>query len=284
MTGYGRSSRVTELGEASIEIKTVNHRFLEVRTRVPSELSSMEIHLDKIVRDHLKRGYCTVHLSIEIGQNNSNTINEEVLNEHIDVLKNVSKAHQIPIESLLPLVGNAPNLFETQSTTLTQNIEKIVKDVCVDAVLAVTSMRLQEGQNMAKDIEQKLASILELKEEIGKLAQNQEKSIFEKYKQKIETFADDSADAPRIETEAAIFAEKADINEEITRIQSHIEQFKTLFNSKFPIGRKMEFLVQELAREANTIASKSASSSITHLVVNIKSELEKIREMVQNVE
>ncbi|MBN2719070.1 MAG: YicC family protein [Deltaproteobacteria bacterium] len=286
MTGFGRGDASAAEAHIVVEIKTVNHRFLEIRSRIPAELGDMEQVLERQVRNRLSRGYCTIHLTVEHSDSGRTRIDEKALVGHIAQLQEIAKRTAVSVDSLLPILASAPDLYELSRAGASDSIRAACIQACDSALGQLIGMRESEGAHMTTDIRQRMDTIAQLNSQIEVHATAHEKLIFDKYHQKIsEMLATVSAtETSRIETEAAIFAEKADINEEVNRLHSHINQMRSVFDEVEPIGRRMDFLVQEMGREANTIASKAVLSEITHMVVAIKGELEKIRELVQNIE
>ena len=286
MTGFGRSEVAAADAHIVLEIKTVNHRFLEIRTKLPSELAGIESALEKCIRNRLSRGYCTVHLTFGHGELASTCISEEKLTRYIRQLQSIAERTQVPAESLMPVLTNAPDLFEVSTASVSDDVRDACLRACEDALDKLLQMRESEGSHMTEDILARLDTIADLNRSIQQNASALEKAIHGKFRSRISELLShgQQPDEKRVETEAAIFAEKADINEEINRLFSHIGQMRNVFNDPGPVGRRMDFLVQEMGREANTIASKSVLSEITHTVVSVKSELEKIRELIQNIE
>ncbi|MBN2529726.1 MAG: YicC family protein [Deltaproteobacteria bacterium] len=286
MTGFGRGISSVSDGQITVEIKTVNHRFLEIRTRVPVELNSLESAIEKEIRNRLERGYCTVHVTYNASDAATVRISENTLTSYIRQLQRIADKTSVPVEALLKVLVNAPDLFETPSASRTEDVVAATVAACQEAVKSVLVMRQSEGEHMANDVWQRLDAIEQQAGLILEKAGLLESSILVRYRARIEDLLPNGQrpDDIRLETEAAIFAEKADINEEINRLFSHVRQMRNVFDEPGAVGRRMDFLVQEMGREANTIASKSVVSEITHLVVSIKGELEKIRELVQNIE
>lgn len=286
MTGFGRGEASAASGQAVVEVKTVNHRFLEIRTRVPAELNSLESSLEKCIRSRLARGYCTVHLSFAYEGLGDIGLSKTRMIHYVEQLKDVAEQTRVQPESLMSALAAAPDLFVQPTPKASDDVAEAALRACNEALDILIRMRETEGAHMARDVESRLEKIHEFTLSISTQAKRLEQEVFEKYRSKIEGLmpSHHSPDVVRIETEAAIIAEKADINEEINRLFSHANQMKDVFREQGPIGRRMDFLIQEMSREANTIASKSVLSEITHMVVAIKGELEKMRELIQNIE
>ncbi len=286
MTGFGRGTSDVAGRRIVVEIKTVNHRFLEVRSRIPHELGDMDIRMESRIRRRLSRGFCNVHLSSGAPDGTVYHINTERLSRHLTALAAAAEAAGLPRESLMPLLANVPDVFEHPLAADDATVEAAL-DACDQAIAQILEMRTSEGAAMAIDIAARISTIGCAAGRIESLSKGMAKAIFQKYRQRIRELLDNPdrpVDDIRVETEAAVLAEKMDITEEITRLRSHLVQMEELLHSDAPAGRSMEFLVQEMGREINTIGAKTELSEVTHLVVSMKGELEKIRELVQNVE
>lgn len=286
MTGFGRGTATAGNAQIVVELKSVNHRFLEIRTRLPGELGGVEIALEKQIRKRLERGYCNVHVSVEQNEVSAYTINTAKLSRYIDMIRETAQTRALPAEYLMLILSNAPDLYESNLFAADDDMQDACLRATRQAIDKLLEMRTVEGANMETDLQERLQQIRKMVDDIDALSSNFERSIFEKYRQKIADILAEhhTPDVKRVETEAAIIAEKADVTEELTRLRSHTEQMRATFRSDGAIGRRLDFLVQEMGREANTIASKSALADVTHIIVDIKGELEKIRELVQNVE
>ncbi len=287
MTGFGRGTAPLGEGRLVIEMKTVNHRFLEIRSRAPREFSAAESMVDKLARKHLNRGHCTVGISFEAAGSESSCLNTAMLESHLSALEKVAAKKGLPLSDMTSVLGQAPDLFSLPSFNDSEDLTAAVSDAFYEAIDKLMSMRRAEGEAMASDIGIKLADIRGTMNKVTTLAQGYAAGTLEKTRGRISELLDGSGieiDMSRVEAEAAVLADRADINEELTRLASHCDQMASLLLETEPVGRRMEFLVQEMGREANTIGAKSASAEITHLVVDFKAELEKIRELAQNIE
>lgn len=287
LSNQGGKATVEQGGEQIVvELKSVNHRFLEIRTKLPGELSGIEVEIEKQIRSRISRGYCNVHITCKQVGAATQRINKKSISAHIEALKQTAKQSGVPVESLMGILNSAPDLYEFPVSTEDPKVPIACAKACDIALDKLITMREIEGAHMAEDIKKRLTRISSLVDQIAVEASSFEKSVLKKFTHKIAEIVshNQSPDQNRIETEAAIIAEKADITEEITRLRSHVEQMNAVFLESIPVGRRMDFLIQEMGRETNTIASKSVLAKVTHMVVGIKGELEKIRELVQNVE
>ena len=270
-----------------VELRSVNHRFLEIRTRAPREIMAAEPLLDKLVRARLSRGHCSANISFESADGPPSRLDRTALESHLDDLSAVASSRGLELEDLTPALAQAPDLFSLSHSMDAKALEAALTTAADEAIDKLLEMREAEGAAMAGDMDDKLAAIRETLDGIAELAAEFPGAALEKARQRIGELISGNGldiDPSRIEAEAALLADRADINEEITRLASHCEQMGVQMKASGPVGRRLEFLVQEMGRETNTIGSKSAISGITHMVVEIKAQLEKIRELAQNIE
>lgn len=287
MTGFGRSRMTSASFSVNVEVKTVNHRFSEINVRMPRQLLKVEDKIKKKINQHLRRGRAEVYIMIE-GEGavtRKIQVDWKLLEEYYLFLNQVREKFNIEGKVLIQdLLTRNEFLHIEEIEAGNEELETLVLSATEEAVLLCKQMRITEGEELNKDL---LASILQLDKNIDTL-KDYAPLVVSAYKErlmkKIEELVPGQFDESRVLTEVAIFADKIDINEEITRLKSHIQQFKQTLNEQEPIGRKLDFLVQEMNREANTIGSKANASNITKKVVDIKSLLEKLKEQVQNIE
>ncbi len=287
MTGFGRGSADLKQGRVIVEIKTVNHRFLEIRCRSPKEMLSIETTIEKKLRSALTRGYCTVNFWIEGAPQDPPMINELLLEAQLARLSSVSNKMELNLTDLIPVLSGCGELFTSSEDSTSDAVENAVKTALEQATEQLLTMRATEGVALGDDLQLHLSQISKTANEIAVFARQWPSLAFKRIGDRVRALIEDQnivVDQGRIESESVILADKADISEEISRLQSHCSQMSSLFNSGGAIGRKMEFIIQEMGRETNTIGSKAAQSEISTLVVDIKTELEKMREQAQNVE
>jgi len=287
MTGYGRGQAQLDGLSFSVEIRAVNHRYGDINIKAPRLLLPLEAQLKKQVSAVLKRGKVDVFITQETaGQVAAQpVVNRPLADAYMQVFKQLVDDYGLP-------GGVDLNLLLAQRDVLTLqdvDIEEQDLSVCLAAALdtalqALLVMRRKEGEATAVDIEQRLALLAELLKEIVVRAPQVPIEWQQKLQERLARLGDDAGDPQRVAQEIAVFADRCDISEEVTRFNSHLEQFRGLLQQDEPVGRQMDFLVQELNREANTMGSKSNDADLTRQVVLLKSELEKIREQVQNIE
>ncbi|KZZ82901.1 MULTISPECIES: YicC/YloC family endoribonuclease [Bacillaceae] len=287
MTGFGRAVQEKDGRTISVEMKSVNHRFCEISVKMPRQLMSVEDKIKKVISGRIRRGRLEAYITID-----GEPIAKRTVSVDWDLLDQLTEAaakmkerygfnDQLTLDGLLKIedVVQVQEEHGDQSRLL-----EAILDTVESAVIELSGMRLSEGRHLLKDIEIRLDDVRAAAEQIEAIAPAVQKSHMEKLSTKLKDLLQTEADESRILTEAAIFAEKADITEEVTRIYSHLQQFSQALHSGEAIGRKLDFIVQELNREANTIGSKANDSRIAAFAVELKSTIEKIKEQVQNVE
>jgi len=304
MTGYGTGTAKDDSMAVSVEIRTVNHRFLDMHIRVPREYQFLENEAAFLLRDAMSRGRVDVgitvtnppeyafHVDYELAHKYMAAVNK--LNaEYASLYGEYGKVHASDMMRLLGLPGVLSNSNEDDLEKSSETAVKIVKLMkkCLQLALeSVLSMRRSEGEALKKDMLQNLVAIENNTGEIRKFSQNAPSEYFEKLCVRLDRLLSQngqhhgSLDPQRLAGEAAILADKCDISEELARMDSHVEQYRSLVYAGEKPGKKLDFLLQEMHREANTILSKSDILEITHLGISIKTDIEKLREQVQNVE
>ena len=277
MTGFGREHIVANGREIIVEIRSVNHRYYEFTSRTPRAYGYLDEKLKGFLKSGISRGKVEASVSI---------YNQAVAKGYLDALRGAADELDLDDDITLSHIMKLPDVFTVVKKTDDEEvIWNEVKDVAQVALDRFVQMRETEGVKMYDDISGRLDYI---EETVGKI-EDQSPSVTESYRERLyakikETLGDKDIDEQRILTEVAIFADKVAIDEETVRLRSHISQFRGLIKSDEPVGRKLDFLVQELNREVNTIGSKANDLTITKMVVDLKAEIEKIREQIQNIE
>ena len=287
MTGYGRAKLSKDDREYQIEIKSVNHRYLDISVRIPKQLSYLEETIKKEIAKKVKRGKIDVFVTFE---NNSLEgkeikINTELAKAYIDELKKLAEKENILSDIQVTEISKYPDVLNIQSS---QDDEKITEEVLETITIAtdnLVQMRETEGNKISEDLLKRLNIINKKVEEIAKLSTGLIEEYVVKLEERInEILKNQEIDKTRLAQEVVIYADKCSIEEEVTRLNSHISQFKNLLNSNEAIGKKLDFIIQEMNRETNTIGSKANNLETTNGVIDIKTEIENIREQVQNIE
>lgn len=288
MTGFGRERCILDSREILVEIRSVNHRYFEFSARTPKAYGYLDEKLKAFLKNDISRGKIEVSVLIynQEGTSAHIEVNKEIALGYIDALRNSAEELDLEDDLTLSNIMRLPDIFTVVKVSEDEEvIWNQVKSTVEKALERFVDMRVTEGMKMYDDIVSRLNF---LEDSVGKIevqSPNTAKAYEERLYAKIkEMLADRNIDEQRIVTEVAVFSEKTAIDEETVRLRSHISQFRNLINSDEPVGRKLDFLVQELNREVNTIGSKAQDLYITKLVVDMKSEIEKIREQIQNIE
>lgn len=288
MTGFGRGSTDQEGGRFTVEIKTVNHRYFDLNIKMPKAFIALEDRMRKLIKEKINRG----KIDVFIMQNNyekqgvNAVLNESLADSYVQCLNKIRERYGIQENITVSLIAKFPEVITVrQEEEDLEILWESLRAPLEDAVNMLVSMREKEGTKLQQNIFVKCDYIKSLLDKIEKRSPQ----VVVEYKQKLTTrlselMQDYTVDESRIAMEIALFADKACLDEEIVRLNSHLIQVKDTLNLDEPIGRKLDFIVQEMNREANTIASKSNDLEITNYVLNIKNEIEKIREQIQNIE
>lgn len=287
MTGFGRGKAQSELFTVNVEIKTVNHRFCEINIRMPRQLLKIEDKIKKKLNQHIRRGRVEVYVTLEGEGIITRSVHADwkLIDEYYQFMKQAKQIYGIEGTITLQDLLSRPDMINIEeSDTGNEELENLVIAAAEKAAVLLKQMRIAEGEELKKDLLGILAQLEIDLAELEKLAPIVVQFYKDRLMKRMQEFTGGQFDETRLLTEAAIFAEKADINEEITRLKSHIGQFVQTLNELEPIGRKLDFLIQEMNREVNTIGSKANDSSIAKKVVEMKSLLEKLKEQVQNIE
>ncbi|MCL6585774.1 MAG: YicC family protein [Anoxybacillus sp.] len=287
MTGFGRSKQTTERMSVIVEMKSVNHRFCEISIRLPRQLVIFEDKIKKVISQYVQRGRVEVFITIE-GEGWTKRklhVDWQLLNDYYEQLKEAAARFMlkdgVTLEQLFQLEGVVEVVEEEVGN---EEVEQLLLTATEEAAKQLKMMREEEGKALTRDIQEQLSVIAQCVQNVHQFA----KEVAEQYRtrlmKRMNEWVQGAIDETRLLTEVAILAEKADINEELTRIRSHIEQVEHTLQRKEPVGRKLDFLVQELNREMNTIGAKANDGRIAVQVVEMKSALEKVKEQVQNIE
>jgi uncharacterized protein (TIGR00255 family) len=288
MTGFGRYEDTINGRDIIVEIKSVNHRYFEFSSRVSRGYGFLDEKLKSYLQTQISRGKIDVYVSIETLEDTDAQVlvNHSVAAGYVNALHELAQRYQLRDDISVATVSRNSDIFTVHKAPEDEEIVwNSVKDVTDRALSAFLRMREAEGMRLKADVLQRAQTILQT---VGKIEERSPQTVIE-YQQKLqlrlaELLSDANIDDQRILTEAAIFADKIAVAEETVRLRSHFEQLFNMLNSDEAIGRKLDFIVQEMNREANTIGSKCVDSQIAYMVVDIKAEIEKIREQIQNIE
>lgn len=288
MTGYGRARQVLNGREITVELRGVNARFLEYSSRLPRAFAFLEDPLKKLVAARVSRGKVELSLTVQntTAADTVVTVNWPLAKGYRDAMTALSEQLELKNDMSVSLIARMPDVLAQTAAPLDEEaLWADVQTVAGQAVDAFLTMRAAEGEKLRADLLSHLDVVEQLVGGIEANTAGRVKAYSDKlYARLQELLADRSIDESRLVTEAAIFADKTAIDEETVRLHSHIAQYRDILSGDGPVGRKLDFLTQELNREANTIGSKCQDVDITRLVVELKSEIEKLREQLQNLE
>lgn len=288
MTGYGRAGALLHGRDIKVELRSVNARFLEYSDRLPRSCAFLQDKLKKLVAARVSRGKVELNLAIQAvtAADTVVTVNWPLAQCYRDALRDLAQRMELPDDLTAGMVARFPDvLAQTAAPANEDELWQDVQAVAQQALDAFVAMRAAEGEKLKADIEDRLAAVESIVGQIERQSAGRVQAYSEKlYARLQELLGDRNIDEGRLVTEAAIFADKTAIDEETVRLHSHVAQYREILALDEPIGRKLDFLTQELNREANTIGSKCQDVEVTRLVVELKSEIEKIREQIQNIE
>ena len=285
MTGFGKSEKKNKDFTFSVEVKSLNNRFIDVTTKTPYNVSQYDKDIVSLVKKECLRGKIIVNVNISNNNEDSLSLNKNKLNAIMDLTKEISKQTKIDNNLLLSDIINFPNVYEEKKIIKTNSNKKLLLSTVKDALKDLNSFRSTEGKNIKNDIDKKIKNVETSLSRIKRKAKTNNITEVKKLIKKINNIIKNinNLDKDRLYQEVALSIEKKDINEEIVRLDSHIQIFKTCLRNKENSGKKMDFILQEMVREINTIGSKTDKIVINHSVVNLKNYIEQIKEQVQNI-
>ena len=288
MTGYGSAKGTVEGLDIHVELKSVNNRYLDCSVRLPRSFLFAEDMVKSLVQKHISRGKVDVFLNVDSSAAGDMTVrvNEGLLKGYVEAIGHIAEEYGLTNDISALSVARFPDVLTVEKRDLdaeaiSAGMEKIVESALQD----FDSMRLREGEKLCEDVLSRLETISSLVSQVEEKAPETVAAYRQRLEQKMaEVLGTAGIDENRILAEAAVFADHIAVDEETVRLRSHMSQLRTMIQGSSPTGRKIDFLIQEFNREANTIGSKCQNSDIAHTVVDLKSEIEKIREQIQNIE
>lgn len=286
MTGFGCGEAQLDGSQLICELRALNHRFLDVRVRMPEELNTHAFFVEQLAREQLSRGRFDVGVRLEGGAGRARLSlprAREVYEGLLRLRDELAPGTDVPVVAL----ASFPQLLLDMAPGQGQGLEQALRDAFKSALLGLDQMREREGQALARELAERLSALRELAAQAKTLSLGVAERQLERLRERLGRLLAEvsvSPDPSRLETELALLADKSDVTEELVRLSSHFDQFEALLAESAPVGRRLDFLLQEMSREVNTLGSKSQDVKLSHLVVDIKSQLEKIKEQVQNVE
>jgi len=286
MTGYGKSSLLSEKFTIESEIKSINSRFLDISLRLPKTLYDKEIELRNIIKKNINRGKVTLNIFLKRdASENGLSYDKDNLNGVVDLLQKIKVDSGITEEIKMSDIMAFQNLIFSDSSEAGDEEFEIVKKAVLESIDKLKIMRAEEGKLLVTDLLERVAKIEKLVEEITHFGKDSVVIYFQKLRERAKELVENLADYDeRLKLELALLSEKYDITEETVRLNSHIQQFRQTLEKNVEVGKKLNFVIQEMNREANTINNKSVSLDISNRGMEIKEELEKIREQIQNIE
>jgi len=288
MTGFGRGEGETTLGKVFVETRSVNHRYCDINIKLPKRLTAFENRIKEIIRAQVSRGRIDIFLKLDnLGEENVHlSVDLHLAEQYYQALQSLKKSLHLRDKISLELVAGAKDVISAKEEIgdlepFWQELLPILKRSLQD----LDDMKRLEGEVLLKDLQQRLERIVHQLREIKHLFPSRLEAYRDRLHERVRSLLEGSdVDPSRFQQEVALLAERTDITEEIVRAESHFAQFLTFLKAQEPVGRKMDFLLQEMHREVNTVSAKANDAEISQRVVEIKAELEKIREQVQNIE
>ena len=289
MTGFGRGEYKDDNYHFLVECKTINHKYSDINIRLPRKLSFLEDNIRILIKDYVKRGRVDLYIKLDLlGSEDVNLkFDEGLASQYVSILKQIKDKFDLIDDISVINIAKFPDIIKTEECEDDEDkLWSMLKIALENALIKLKDMRSEEGKKLSNDIQNRCNLLKNYIEDIEKYSYNVVNDYKEKLKNRISDILEDPSiiDENRLTQEVVIYADKSSITEEIVRFKSHIEQLKNTVSKNESIGRKIDFLIQEMNRETNTIGSKSSDLNITNLVVEVKSELEKIREQIQNIE
>lgn len=288
MTGYGRQETVIDGKKILVELKSVNHRFADYNIKVPRHLGFLEDRVKKLASENITRGKVDIYVAVESGESADKDIilNAELAKSYIDALHELRDKFGLKDDISVSSVARYTEIFKSErkeedEEALWQSVSAVMKE----ALDAFVAMREREGERIEADLVARINYMKELAKRVDERSPETVKEYSDRLYARIrEVLEDRTIDEGRVLTEVAIFADKVAVNEETVRLASHFEEFNEIITSGEPAGRRLDFLIQEINREVNTIGSKAQDIEIAKIVVTLKGEIEKLREQIQNIE
>lgn len=288
MTGFGRRQGVWRGGTVSVEVRSVNHRFLEIGIRLPKPLGHLEEIFKKAIQGHCARGRIDLSVFLQSAQGGRRTLqlDLELAKQYHHALRTLQRVLKLGGSIDIQLLAGFREIIGLSDQPKEEpKLAKLIQRLVVQAVRDLVGMRKKEGRLIARDIKGRLANLRALKKQVANRAPSVAQEAFERMNSRIEKLIGGEApEVTRLHQELAIYADRCDITEELVRLDAHMVQFEQAMHDSGPVGKKLDFLVQEMGREINTIGSKANDRVVSAAVIPLKAELERIREQVQNVE
>ncbi len=288
MTGFGRCEKADAERKVVVEMKAVNHRYLDINIKIPKKLSFYEAGIRSILKKYISRGKADVFISFEELKSNNVCVkyNEAIAKEYYDSLKKMAETFEVKDDITVSLLSNYPEVLTLEEEESDeQELWHLIEEAVTGASVQLVESRSQEGENLSRDLCDKLNAMLQVVHTIEGMSPQILNEYRDKLRNKVEELLGDTKiDESILATEVTIFADKICVDEETVRLKSHIENMLSCLKQGEEVGRRLDFIAQEMNREANTILSKANNIDITNMAIDLKTEIEKIREQIQNIE
>ncbi len=288
MTGFGRCEKADAERKVVVEMKAVNHRYLDINVKIPKKLSFYEAGIRSILKKYISRGKADVFISFEELKSNNVCVkyNEAIAKEYYDSLKKMAETFEVKDDISVSLLSNYPEVLTLEEEESDeQELWHLIEEAVTGASIQLVESRSQEGENLSRDLCDKLNAMLQVVHTIEGMSPQILNEYRDKLRNKVEELLGDTKiDESILATEVTIFADKICVDEETVRLKSHIENMLFCLKQGEEVGRRLDFIAQEMNREANTILSKANNIDITNMAIDLKTEIEKIREQIQNIE
>ena len=289
MTGFGRRQGVWLDGTVTIEVRSVNHRFLEASIRLPRLMGSLEELFKKAVQEHCSRGRVEMTVSLQGGRGSARSpqLDAALAKQYYQTLRTLQRTLKLKGSIDIGIMAGFRDIIVLSDQPVDDpKLSKLVEKLGLQALRDLSGMRKKEGALLAQDLLIRLKAIGALKQQVAERAPSVSQELFVRMKERVKKLLNggEIPDIPRLHQELAVYADRGDITEELVRLDAHMVQFQQIVHSAQPAGKTLDFLIQEMGREINTIGSKASDAPIAAAVVQMKAELERIREQVQNVE
>jgi uncharacterized protein (TIGR00255 family) len=293
MTGYAQASAIENGWGLRISVRSVNHRFLDLHLRIPEGFEPIEPRIRQIVREHVRRGHLDISVHYELAGPAAVGVNQDVAAAYLEAANALRKKFEIKTEPDLASILRLPGVIGPPAASLEEELERleaVVARCLVEALGKLDGMRRQEGDHLRQEMLARLGEVAINTSRVMTVAERARPAFARRLESRLkELLGDAPIDPARLAGEAALAAERSDVSEELARLRSHIQQFESLLSSGSDVGKKLDFLLQEMQRETNTLLSKTPGNEgegleITQLGLEVKSEIEKLREQVQNIE
>lgn len=290
MTGYGKGEVGFESKTLTVELKSVNHRFLDISIKMPSYFNFLEDYIRKVLQKSFTRGHIDCYVNFNVSGVGTSikeyTVNLQQVKDYLEISNELSASYGLQGLSTVNELFKLPSvLVEKQTENDQELLQSLLTQALDGAVNALTEMRTREGQSLKSVVANHLNIIESYTKSVQAIAPEVVTAYRERLRTRVEEYLNEvPVDEARLLNEVAVYSDKVNIDEEINRMLSHIAQFKTLINDELPCGKKLDFIIQEMNREANTMGSKANNSGILKFVVDLKNEIEKLREQIQNIE